>query len=147
MHRSATDPAAGLPKPPVGSGHGRRIVFDQSDQRVWLVGAGGDAEHSYLVTGSNRGNLRPGFYAVKSKTRHARTYRGGGTLEYFVTFTQGRTAAIGFHAVTVRPNGTLVYAREDLGKARTPGCVELWRDAARELWEFAPIGTPVVVTA
>ena len=136
-----------LPKLPAHSGHGRRVVFDQSQQRVWLVAADGEAKRSYLVTGSNRGNLRPGTYGVKSKIRYARTYRGGGTLEYFVKFAQGRTAAIGFHAVTVRNNGTLVYAREDLGTARTPGCVELWHDDARALWEFAPVGTKVIVTA
>jgi len=137
---------AAWPKLPAGSGDGRRIVFDQSEQRVWLVAANGDVKRSSLVTGSNRGNLRPGFYAVKSRTRYARTYRGGGTLEYFVKFTQGRTAAIGFHAVTKLNNGTLVYAREDLGTPRTPGCVELWRNDAQALWEFAPVGTPVVVT-
>jgi len=136
-----------LPALPAHSGHGRRIVFDQSDQRVWLVAADGTVKRSYLVTGSKMDNLRPGSYGVKSKTRYARTYRGGGTLEYFVKFTQGRTAAIGFHAVTKLNNGTLVYARADLGTARTPGCVELWRDNARTLWEFAPVGTSVVVTA
>lgn len=136
-----------LPSPPTDSGHGRRIVFDQTEQRVWLVGSDGMPERSYLVTGSNRGNLQPGFYSVKSRTRYARTYRGGGKLEYFVKFTQGRTAAIGFHAVTVRNNGTLVYARQDLGTARTPGCVELWRTDAHALWKFAPVGTKVVVTA
>jgi hypothetical protein len=136
-----------LPSLPIGSGHGRRVVFDQSEQRVWLVASNGKAMHSYLVTGSSRDNVRPGLYRVKSRTRFARTYRGGGTLEYFVKFTQGRTAAIGFHAVTVRKNGTLVYARQDLGTARTPGCVELWRNDARSLWAFAPVGTRVVVTA
>lgn len=139
--------AAVLPELPSHSGHGRRIVFDQSDQRVWLVDGNGEVKRSYLVTGSKEDNLRPGTYGVKAKTRYARTYRGGGTLEYFVKFAQGHTAAIGFHAVTVRNNGTLVYAREDLGTARTPGCVELWRDDARALWEFAPIGTQVIVTA
>jgi hypothetical protein len=144
---SVADQRSALPTLPVGSGHGRRIVFDQSEQRVWLVSSSGKARRSYLVTGSNRHNVMPGVYSVKSRTRYARTYRGGGTLEYFVKFTQGRTAAIGFHAVTRRTNGTLVYAREDLGTARTPGCVELWRSDARSLWEFAPVGTRVVVTA
>ncbi|HUS21421.1 MAG TPA: L,D-transpeptidase [Aeromicrobium sp.] len=137
---------AALPKLPADSGYGRRIVFDQSEQRVWLVAADGDVKRSYLVTGSNRGNLRPGFYAVKSRTRYARTYRGGGTLEYFVKFTQGRTAAIGFHAVTMTRGG-LVYARSDLGTPHTPGCVEAWRNDAKALWAFAPLGTKVVVRA
>ena len=136
-----------LPPLPAESGHGRRIVFDQSEQRVWLVASGRDVKRSYLVTGSKWDNLRPGSYRVSSKTRQARTYRGGGTFEYFVKFAQGRTAAIGFHAVTVRNNGTLVYTRADLGRARTPGCVEAMRADAAALWEFAPVGTPVVVTA
>ena len=142
----ATD-AAMLPPLPAHSGQSRRIVFDQSDQRVWLVAADGDVERSYLVTGSKWDNLRPGSYQVNSKTRYARTYRGGGTFEYFVKFAEGRTSAIGFHAVTVRNNGTLVYARDDLGTARTPGCVEAMPEDARALWEFAPIGTKVIVTA
>ena len=136
-----------LVRPPANSGHGRRIVFDQSERRVWLVASDGTVQRTYLVIASNRGNVRPGSYSVKSKTRYARTYRGGGTLEYFVKFTQGRSAAIGFHAVTKRNDGTLVYARADLGTARTPGCVELWRSDAATLWAFAPVGTPVVVTA
>jgi lipoprotein-anchoring transpeptidase ErfK/SrfK len=144
---SAAKREAVLPKVPAQSGHGRRIVFDQSAQRVWLVASGGDVERSYLVTGSKWDNLRPGAYRVNSKTRQARTYRGGGTFEYFVKFAQGRSSAIGFHAVTVRNNGTTVYTRADLGTARTPGCVEAMREDARALWEFAPVGTPVVVTA
>jgi hypothetical protein len=146
MQSRAANREAALPKLPADSGDGRRIVFDQSEQRVWLVAADGDVKRSYLVTGSNRGNLQPGFYAVKSRTRYARTYRGGGTLEYFVKFTQGRTAAIGFHAVTVTRGG-LVYARSDLGTPHTPGCVEAWLSDAKALWAFAPIGTEVVVRA
>ena len=142
----ATD-AGMLPPLPTHSGQGRRIVFDQSDQRVWLVAADGETKRSYLVTGSKWDNLRPGSYGVKSKIRHARTYRGGGTFEYFVKFAEGRTSAIGFHAVTVRNNGTLVYARDDVGTARTPGCVEAMPEDARALWEFAPVGTKVIVTA
>lgn len=136
-----------LPKLPLESGHGRRIVFDQSEQRVWLVGADGSVQRSYLVTGSDRGNVQPGSYAVQSKTRHARAYNGSGTFEYFVRFTHGRRAPIGFHSVTERRSGRLVYAREDLGTPRTPGCIEAWSDDAKALWDFAPVGTSVEVTA
>jgi len=139
--------ATKFPEAPAASGHGRRVVFDQSEQRVWLVSSDGDTERSYLVTGSRYDNLRPGTYQVNSKNRVARTYGGGGTFEYFVKFAQGETSAIGFHAVTKLNDGRFVYARDDLGKARTPGCVESMRGDAKALWEFAPVGTPVVVTA
>jgi hypothetical protein len=136
-----------LPKVPADSGHGRRVVFDQSEQRVWLVAADGEVKRSYLVTGSKTDNVRPGEYRVNGRTRFATTYRGGGTFEYFVKFTQGRTAAIGFHAVTVLNSGRLVYTSDDLGTPRTPGCVEAMKQDAQALWKFAPLGTDVVVTA
>lgn len=133
------------PTPPSRSGHGRRIVFDQSEQRVWLVGTDETVRRSYLVTGSNRGNLQPDTYQVTSRARHARSFRGSGTFEFFVRFAQGRNAPIGFHSVTAS-QGQLVYTRADLGRPRTPGCVEQWHDDAQALWAFAPVGTPVVVT-
>jgi len=131
--------------PPSHSGAGRRIVFDQSDQRVWLVAGDGSTVRSYLVSGSTRDNVRPGSYVVKSRIRHARTYNGRGTFEYFVRFTQGQNAPIGFHSVTVDARGRYAHARADLGSPRTPGCVEQWHDDAKALWEFAPVGTPVRV--
>jgi len=134
-----------LPDPPNHSGSGRRIVFDQSDQRVWLVRADESVARSYLVTASKRDNVRPGSYVVQSRTRRARTYKGNGTFEYFVRFAEGRTAPIGFHSVTIDRRGHTVYARADLGTAHTPGCVEQWLDDAKALWAFAPTGTPVRV--
>jgi hypothetical protein len=137
---------AKFPLPPSASGSGRRIVFDQSDQRVWLVAANGEVERSYLVTGSKDGNLRPGSYQVRGRVRYARAAIGRGTLEYFVRFAQGHHAAIGFHAITVNRYGRLAHSRAELGTPTTPGCVEEWRDDAEALWAFAPLGTPVVVT-
>lgn len=136
-----------LPPLPSASGQGRRIVFDQSEQRVWLVAGDGSVQRSYLVTGSKYDNVRPGSYRVTSRNRHARAYNGGGSFEYFVRFTEGRNAPIGFHAVTADVRGRAVYARADLGTPRTPGCVEQWRDDAQALWKFAPVGTRVEVTA
>lgn len=136
-----------FPRLPADSGTGRRIVFDQSEQRVWLVATDGEVLLSSLVTGSDRDNVRPGVYGVQSRTRYARAYNGSGTFEFFVRFTTGRRAPIGFHSVTVDKQGQLVHARADLGTPSTPGCVELWRTDAEVLWEFAPVGTPVVVTA
>jgi len=37
------------PAPPSASGAGYRIVFDQSDQRVWLIKGDGSVERTYLV--------------------------------------------------------------------------------------------------
>lgn len=132
---------------PVASGEGRRIVFDQSDQRVWLVDGEDVVERTYLVSGSKLDNLRPGSYHVESKTRHANAFDGSGTMEYFVRFTTGRNAPIGFHTVPLDHRGRLEQTRDDLGTPLSAGCVRQWVDDAVALWDFAPVGTTVVVTA
>lgn len=132
---------------PSESGDGRRIVFDQSDQRVWLVDDDDVVERTYLVSGSLTDNLRPGSYHVESKSRHANAFDGSGTMEYFVRFTTGRNAPIGFHTVPLDHSGQLEQSREQLGTPQSAGCVRQWMDDAVALWDFAPVGTSVVVTA
>lgn len=132
---------------PGDSGTGRRIVFDQSDQRVWLVGAGGSVERTYPVSGSRFANLRPGTYAVMSRSRYATSFDFSGRLEYFVRFTTGYSAPIGFHAVPRNNSGRLEQTRAQLGTPLSAGCVRQWMPDAVALWDFAPVGTTVVVTA
>ena len=52
------------PPVPADSGQGRRIVFDQSDQRVWLVDDDESVVRTYLVSVSLTDNLDPGTYSV-----------------------------------------------------------------------------------
>ncbi|MBC7632790.1 L,D-transpeptidase [Aeromicrobium sp.] len=131
---------------PDGSGSGRRIVFDQSDQRVWLVGSGGVVKRTYRVSGSRFDNLRPGMFSVQSRSRHAVSYDYSGSLEYFVRFATGVSAPIGFHAVPRDNAGTLEQTKAQLGTPLSAGCVRQWRPDAIALWDFAPVGTTVVVT-
>ena len=140
---SATE-AVAVPK---GSGSGRRIVFDQSEQRVWLIDADDRTERTYLVSGSKHENLRPGHYRVQSKTRHATAFDGSGTMEYFVRFATGFSEPIGFHSVPKDNRGLLEQTKEQLGTRLSAGCVRQWLPDAIALWEFAPVGTPVVVVA
>jgi lipoprotein-anchoring transpeptidase ErfK/SrfK len=132
---------------PEGSGSGRRIVFDQSDQRVWLVGNDGAVERTYPVSGSRFDNLQPGDYTVQSKSRHAGAFDGSGTMEYFVRFATGYSEPIGFHSVPRYNNGELEQTKAQLGTPLSAGCVRQWMPDAIALWEFAPVGTKVVVTA
>ena len=135
------------PALPSGSGSGYRIVFDESEQRVWLVGGGGAIERTYRVSGSRFENLEPGSYAVQSKSRTATAFDGSGTMEFFVRFATGATAPIGFHSVPVDNAGVLEQTRAQLGIPLSAGCVRQWRPDAISLWDFASIGTKVVVTA
>ena len=130
---------------PNASGEGRRIVFSETAQRVWLVGADGSVERTYLVSGSKFDNLNPGTYSVQSKSRFATAFDYSGSMEYFVRFATGYTAPIGFHTVPVDNAGRPEQTKEQLGTPTSAGCVRQWRDDAIALWTFAPIGTKVVV--
>jgi hypothetical protein len=131
---------------PAVSGTGKRVVFDMSDQRVWLVDADGKAERTYLVSGSLTDNLHPGTYAVYSKSRWATGIDDSGVMQYFVRFTHGANAAIGFHSIPTK-NGKALETRADLGTPESHGCIRQWLPDAKALWSFAPVGTKVVVTA
>lgn len=121
-------------------------MFSQSQQRVWLIGARDDVERTYLVSGSKHDNLKPGNYHVQAKYRHATAYDASGSMEYFVRFATGFSEPIGFHTVPRDNQGKLEQTKSQLGQRLSAGCVRQWKDDAIALWEFAPVGTPVVVT-
>jgi len=131
---------------PAGSGSGRRIVFSESQQRVWLVGLSGEVTRTYLVSGSATDNLDPGTYQVYSRSRYAVGIDDSGTMEFFVRFTRGDAgAAIGFHTIPI-DDGEPVQTAAQLGTPLSHGCIRQRTADAVALWEFAPIGTTVVVT-
>ena len=131
---------------PWKSGSGRRIVFDQSDQRVWLVGGAGKVIRTYLVSGSLSDNLDPGTYNVYSKSRWAVGVGDSGVMQYFVRFAEGNNAAIGFHTIPTK-NGVALQRKAQLGTPQSHGCIRQRTADAIALWNFAPEGTKVVVTA
>jgi lipoprotein-anchoring transpeptidase ErfK/SrfK len=131
---------------PARAGSGRRIVFAISRQRVWLVGATGSVERTYPVSGSLTDNLHPGTYSVYSKSRWAVGVDDSGVMQYFVRFAHGPHAAIGFHSIPTR-NGHPLQTRAQLGTPQSHGCIRQNLPDAIRLWDFAPVGTKVVVTA
>jgi hypothetical protein len=141
-NRSHATPDTSLP---AGSGTGRRVVFSESRQRVWLVAEGNDVRRTYLVSGSLYDNLDPGTYEVFSRSEQAWGIDDTGTMKYFVRFAQGDNAAIGFHDIPI-DEGRPVQTVDELGTPRSHGCVRQRRADAIALWRFAPLGTTVVVT-
>jgi hypothetical protein len=130
---------------PSKSGSGKRVVFEISDQRVWLVDEGDEVRRTYLVSGSLTDNLDPGTYAVYSKSRNAVGIDDSGVMQYFTRFTRGENAAIGFHSIPTK-DGRLLQTEKQLGTPQSHGCIRQALPDAKELWAFAPVGTKVVVT-
>ena len=135
----ATAASSGVPD---GSGTGRRVVYSNGQQRVWLVEDDGRVDSTYPVSG-RRGDPNPGTYQVFSRSRHARS--GSVTMEYMVRFAHTPGLDIGFHAIPVGRRGP-IQSESELGQYRSHGCVRQSLADAAHLWDWAPIGTPVIVT-
>lgn len=132
---------------PAASGEGQRVVYSESRQRVWLVDEDGAVERSYLVSGSVYDNLQPGTFSVYSTSRWAVGIDDSGVMQYFVRFAHGDTgAAIGFHTIPTK-DGVPLQRVGQLGTPQSHGCIRQRTSDAVALWEFAPVGTTVVVTA
>jgi L,D-transpeptidase catalytic domain len=131
---------------PASSGEGYRVVFSEARQRVWLVDSDGTIERTYPVSGSLYDNLEPGTFEVYSRSEQAYAFDGSGSMKYFVRFAEGDTgAAIGFHDIPVDDDGDLVQTLDQLGTPQSHGCIRQETEDAIALWEFAPVGTEVVV--
>jgi len=130
---------------PADSGTGRRAVFSISRQRVWIVSAAGKTRRTYPVSGSAYDNLEPGTYKVFSRSKHAKGIDDSGTMQWFVRFTKGPRAAIGFHNIPV-DKGKRVQTRAQLGTPLSHGCIRQAEPDAKAMWRFARLGTKVVVT-
>lgn len=136
------NPEFGLP---ANSGSGRRIVYSRAQQRIWLVEANGTVYNTHRVSGRTY-EPSAGTYHVYSRSEY--TYSASDPSvrwRYMVRFTYGfQGGRIGFHEIPNR-NGRPLQTKEQLGLPLSGGCVRQSTDDAIIVWNWAPIGTTVVV--
>lgn len=143
--RPAVNPFLG--PAPVASGSGRRIVYCNSCQTVWLVEADDYVTATYKVSG-HRGMPSPGEYHAFRKLDMGRSKSHPDLrLPWFVGFAWGNTTDIGFHGIPLRPDGSQIEDDSQLGMPLSSGCVRESQSDAKILYDWAPEGTLVVVTA
>lgn len=131
---------------PAGAGSGHRVVFDITQQQVWLVDAADVVVRTYLVSGSRYDQLPTGTFEVFSKSRDAVSWHGTETMEYMVRFFRGQNSNIGFHDLPVdTATGAEVQTLSQLGTPLSDGCIRQDLADAVALWEHTEVGTPVVV--
>ncbi len=136
-------PPSPYPDAPDGTGAGRRIVYCISCQRVWLVE---DDEYvsSYYAVSGRRGFPRTGTYKVIRRINPG--IHGTLRLPYFVGFTFGNSTDVGFHGIPLSGSHP-IQTDSELGHYHSAGCVRESQADARHLWDWAPMGTKVVVIA
>ena len=146
VRRTGTAPPAPPPFPalPPNSGSGRRIVYDDSAQRVWIVETTGIIRDSYLVSG-RRGTPSPGTYRIYSKSPRAWAGHDGITMNHMIRFAHGRRLAIGFHSIPRYAGGRPMQTHAQLGTYQSAGCVRQADHEAEALYRWARIGDTVVV--
>lgn len=135
-----------VPYPEVGLG--KRIIYSNSAQRVWLIDENELLVDTYLVSG-RAGVPSPGTYSVYSKSTFAWASYGGITMNHMVRFVPpymlGNRLAYGFHSIPRYADGTPMQSEDELGTFLSGGCVRQADHKARALFDWAPIGTTVVV--
>ncbi|WP_189782230.1 hypothetical protein [Streptomyces capitiformicae] len=127
------DKAGALPE---SSGTGERVVYSLDEDRVWLVGASEKITRTFEVTPSTV-DPTPATYTVTSRSA-AVTGSDGTPIEHVVRFATVDGVVIGFSAAvdgsTPQPDPT----------TKTGGIRESRKDG-KAMWDFAGIGTKVVV--
>lgn len=134
------------PSVPGDSGQGRRVVYSNSEQRVWLVDEDDSVVDSYLVSGK-QGVPDPGTYEVYSRSELAYAGHDDITMRYMVRFAHGENLPIGFHSIPNDGTGAPLQSEEQLGEYHSAGCVRQSVAHAAFLYEWAVEGTAVVVLA
>ncbi len=133
---------------PANSGSGRRVVYSKSQQTVWAIDDNEVVIKSHRVSGRQDPlHPSPGVYRVWSRSRYTFAINNPSiTWEYMVRFaTGGNGGNIGFHDIPYQ-YGSPVQSIAQLGQALSGGCVRQAVDDAIWMWNWADIGTVVVVT-
>jgi len=143
---SVASAGAEAPPVPANSGSGRRLVYERMGQRVWAIDENEQVVRSWLVSGSKYGNETPGEHEVYSRSDVSTAWNGKAFLYKMVRWLKTDVGAIGFHALPVRvDDGSLYQTEEELGQRLSGGCQRQANLDADFVWEFAQIGTPVIV--
>ena len=130
---------------PVRSGTGRRIVYANRQQRVWVINEQNEVIRTFLVSGM-LGQPGKGTFRVfsKSPTSFSPEFAGV-TFRFMTRFAIGRNGGnIGFHEIPVR-NKKPMQTVDELGAFKGSGCLRSSTQDAIFIYQWAKIGTKVVV--
>lgn len=143
---SVASAGADAPPLPENSGSGRRLVYSRDGQRIWAVGDDGQIIRSWLVSGSKYNNETVGTHKVYSRSEITTAWNGKAHLRLMVRWLKTQKGAIGFHSIPTHvSDGSVYQTEEELGQRLSGGCQRQAPLDAKFVWEFAQIGTPVVV--
>ncbi len=122
----------------------KRIVIDISEQHFYAY-EGDHLVYSLVTSTGEPGRpTKPGHYHVQSKIRNARSNVWHLWMPYWLGIYWVGNIENGIHGLPVLDNGGKLWAGY-LGQRVSFGCVILDDDAAKKLFDWAEIGTDVVI--
>ena len=130
---------------PIKSGTGRRIVYANRQQRVWVINADNEVIRTFPVSGM-LGQPGNGTFSVfsKSPTSYSPEFAGV-TFRFMTRFAIGRNGGnIGFHEIPIR-NSKPMQTVDELGAFKGSGCLRSSTQDALFVYQWATLGTKVVV--
>jgi hypothetical protein len=134
------------PPLPPNSGSGKRVVYDRAGQRVWAVDKNERVIRSWLVSGSKYNNEVPGTHKVYSRSEVSTAWNGKAFLPHMIRWMKTDIGAIGFHGIPRHvADGSRYEKDSELGTRLSGGCQRQADLDADFMWDFAQIGTTVVV--
>ncbi len=134
------------PPLPANSGSGKRVVYDRAGQRVWAVDKNDRVLRSWLVSGSKYNNETPGTHKVYSRSDVSTAWNGKAFLPKMIRWLKTDIGAIGFHGIPRHVNDGSRYMKDsELGTRLSGGCQRQADNDAAFMWDFAQVGTKVVV--
>ena len=130
---------------PKQSGVGRRVVYANQKQRVWVISDDNEVIRTFLVSGM-KGQPKRGSYTVFSQSTSSFSPElAGVTFRFMTRFALGRNGGnIGFHEIPLR-NGKPMQTVEQLGTFLGSGCLRSSTADALFIYRWAKPGTRVVV--
>lgn len=143
---SVATAGADAPPLPENSGSGRRVVYSRAGQRVWAIDENDVVLRSWLVSGSKYNNELPGTHEVYSRSDMSTAWNGKAFLPQMIRWLRTDIGHIGFHAIPLHRDDKSPYQTEDeLGQRLSGGCQRQANADSAFLWDFAQVGTKVVV--
>jgi hypothetical protein len=134
------------PPLPANSGSGKRVVYDRAGQRVWAVDKNEQVIRSWLVAGSKYNNEVPGTHEVYSRSEVSTAWNGKAFLPKMIRWLKTDIGNIGFHGIPRHVSDGSRYMKDsELGQRLSGGCQRQADADANFMWDFAQVGTKVVV--
>jgi LysM repeat protein len=130
--------------PPAPPGTGKRIVMDLSEQHLYAY-QGEQLVFSFIASsGVAPTYTAAGDFRVQSKVLNAYGSTWNIWMPYWLGIYWAGSTENGIHALPILSNGQTLWAGY-LGSPVSYGCIVLDTGDARQLYEWAEIGTPVTV--